>query len=57
MVHCQDDICDYCGCCVAVCPTDAIELKISSLHIDDALCTLCLSCVHVCPFGALEVVE
>ncbi len=57
MVRCQDDKCDYCGCCVAVCPADAIELKISSLHIDDALCTLCLSCVHVCPFGALEVIE
>ena len=57
MIRCQDDRCDYCGSCVAVCPVDAIELEAASLYIDEALCTMCLSCVRVCPFGALEMVE
>jgi len=50
-------LCDLCGTCVAVCPTDAIKLSEIELTIDDERCTMCLNCVHVCPVKALEVVH
>ncbi len=45
--------CDFCGCCVAVCPVDCIELQETSLTIDDDACTLCGNCPKACPVGAL----
>jgi len=47
------DKCDYCGCCVGVCPEDAIELKEAELNIIDESCTNCSKCVWVCPYEAL----
>jgi ferredoxin len=41
--------CDFCGTCVAVCPEDAIELKISTITVDPDRCTLCQFCVDICP--------
>ena len=45
--------CDYCGCCVGVCPEDAIELEEARLEIVEERCTNCAKCVWVCPFEAL----
>ncbi len=50
-------LCDLCGACVAVCPTDAIALSETELAIDEKRCTMCLNCVYVCPVKALEVVH
>ncbi|MBU0517614.1 4Fe-4S binding protein, partial [bacterium] len=33
-LHFTAHLCDYCGCCVAVCPVDCIELEETSLAID-----------------------
>ena len=29
----NNEICDYCGTCVAVCPVDAIELKEFTIRV------------------------
>jgi ferredoxin len=47
------DLCDFCGCCVAVCPVDCIELQEARLIIDVAICTLCGNCPRACPVNAL----
>lgn len=46
--------CDFCGCCVGVCPEDAIELKEAEIKIDENLCTNCSKCVWVCPIEVLK---
>lgn len=54
MIIVKDDLCDFCGTCVSVCPADAIELLEARLVIDLEKCTDCLNCVKVCPFEVLE---
>jgi len=46
--------CDFCGCCVGVCPEDAIELKEAEIKIDEKLCTNCSKCVWSCPIEVLQ---
>ncbi|MBU0519272.1 4Fe-4S binding protein [bacterium] len=53
-MHFTAHLCDYCGCCVAVCPVDCIELEETSLAIDRNICTLCGNCPKACPVGALQ---
>jgi len=57
MIIVKQDLCDFCGTCVAVCPQDAIELFESLLQIIEDRCTECLNCVTVCPLRVLEVKE
>jgi len=45
--------CDFCGCCVAVCPVDCIELEEAKLSIDLQTCILCGFCLKACPVNAL----
>ncbi|MFH1861523.1 MAG: 4Fe-4S binding protein [bacterium] len=52
-LHFREDRCDFCGCCVAVCPVDCIELQESKLAIDFGTCTLCGNCPRACPVQAL----
>ena len=47
------ELCDFCGCCVAVCPVDCIELQETRLSIDFGVCTLCGNCPRACPVSAL----
>jgi len=54
-IYIDNERCDFCGTCVAVCPADAIELKESTILINSEKCTLCLNCVNVCPLGVPEV--
>ncbi|PPA79739.1 MAG: Ferredoxin [ANME-2 cluster archaeon HR1] len=46
--------CGYCGACVSVCPTGAIELIETWIVVDDT-CNNCGICSRICPVGALEV--
>lgn len=54
MISVKDDLCDFCGTCVAVCPHDAIELYEARIVIIKERCTRCLSCIKVCPLRVLE---
>ena len=45
--------CDFCGCCVAVCPVDCIDLREAQLFIDMETCILCGFCPKACPVNAL----
>ena len=56
MIRIKEGVCDFCGCCVAVCPEDCIELAESFIIIDSKKCTLCGLCAQICPFEALEMV-
>ncbi len=47
------ELCDFCGCCVAVCPVDCIELEESRLTLDMNSCIYCGNCPKACPVGAL----
>ncbi|MCX6675866.1 MAG: 4Fe-4S binding protein, partial [Methanothrix sp.] len=46
--------CCYCGACVGVCPTCALELVETWLEVS-ADCKECGICTKICPVGALEV--
>jgi len=49
MIEILPDKCDFCGCCVGVCPEDAIELKEAEINIIDVRCTNCSKCIWSCP--------
>jgi len=49
--------CDLCGCCVGICPEDALELTRTELSIIGARCTNCAKCVLSCPIKAIELVK
>ena len=54
MIDILPDKCDFCGCCVGVCPEDAIELKEAEIFIIDPLCTNCAKCVWSCPIEVIK---
>lgn len=54
-IYINNETCDFCGTCVAVCPTDAIILKESVILINEEKCILCEACVDICPLGVPEV--
>lgn len=45
------EICDKCGICVDVCPTQAISIN-GTVNTDIEACIWCLACVKACPSGA-----
>lgn len=53
----DNEKCDYCGSCVAVCAQDSIVLLENSLTINHNKCNLCLNCSIICPFNALNIKE
>ena len=54
MIDILPDKCDFCGCCVGVCPEDAIELKEAEIYIIDERCTNCAKCVWSCPIEVIK---
>ena len=54
MINIREDLCDYCGACISVCPVDCIEVREYSIKIDDILCIDCDLCVYICPVEVLE---
>ncbi len=57
LINIEENKCDFCGCCVGVCPVDCIELKEADISIDQDICIDCKLCVYVCPIEVLEYVE
>ncbi|MFP4459162.1 MAG: geranylgeranyl reductase family protein [Candidatus Zixiibacteriota bacterium] len=48
-------LCNLCGLCIGICPTDAIESHGNRLNIDDGRCIECDKCLIGCPSGALSL--
>lgn len=54
LIEILENKCDFCGCCVGVCPDDAIELKEAFITIIDARCTNCSKCIWACPIEVIK---
>ena len=48
----DQNICDFCGACCAVCKDDALILRDTSISVDHTKCTLCGKCITICPVRA-----
>ena len=57
MIQIKPDRCDYCGCCVGICPVDCIELSEASITINYEICIDCKLCMYICPIEGFEDVE
>lgn len=57
MIKIKPNKCDFCGCCVGVCPVDCIELKEADIAIDYDICIDCKLCLYICPIEVFEDVE
>ncbi len=57
MIEIESNKCDFCGCCVGVCPVDCIELNEAEINIDMEVCIDCKLCIYVCPIEVLDHVE
>lgn len=51
----NEDLCYGCGACIALCPTNALELSQRLAVVDQKDCTLCEHCIHSCPVFALSI--
>ncbi|MCI8609810.1 MAG: 4Fe-4S binding protein [Firmicutes bacterium] len=50
------DNCVACGCCVKVCPKDAIKVwKGSMAKVDTETCVGCGKCAQECPASVIEI--
>ena len=57
MIDIDHILCDGCGACVDICPTDAILLSAGKASIKQAFCKECQVCVNTCPKGAIQAVK
>jgi ferredoxin len=46
-------LCNYCGACVGMCPTDAIFMDDTVIEIHEDKCIKCGFCVIGCPTAAI----
>jgi digeranylgeranylglycerophospholipid reductase len=53
MIGLRPELCAYCGGCVSLCPTGALELAETRLLVSEERCSGCALCVAGCPTGAL----
>lgn len=50
--------CVACGCCVRVCPKEAIQILLGiSAQVDPEKCVGCGKCAKVCPAALIDMVE
>ncbi len=57
MIEIAENKCDFCGCCVGVCPVNCIEVKEADILIEHEICIDCDICVYVCPIEVLYQIE
>ena len=53
----DEDLCDGCGACIALCPTNALDLVDRLAVVEQSDCTLCEFCIPSCPVFALSIDE
>jgi len=53
----DENLCYGCGACIALCPTNALELEKRLAIVDQKDCTLCEYCIPSCPVSALSIKE
>jgi len=53
----DEDLCYGCGACIALCPTNALDLVSRLAIVEQKKCTLCKHCIPSCPVFALSIVE
>tara|TARA_B100000700_G_C14976280_1_gene824027 strand:- start:459 stop:659 length:201 start_codon:yes stop_codon:yes gene_type:complete len=51
----NEDLCYGCGACIALCPTNALELIDRLAIVEQEDCTLCEHCIPSCPVFALRI--
>ena len=51
----DEDLCYGCGACIALCPTNALDLKDRLAIVEQDKCTLCEHCIPSCPVFALRI--
>ncbi len=51
----NQNLCDACGECVKICPTNALNIVNSKLDLIPLSCINCGACVTACPKGALDL--
>ena len=56
--HVDQDHCVACGCCVKVCPRQAIQVWRGVVaQVDTALCVGCGLCARECPASVIDIKE
>ena len=53
----DEDLCYGCGACIALCPTNALDLVDRLAVVEQSDCTLCEFCIPSCPVFALNIDE
>lgn len=57
-VACIGRECVACGCCMAVCPRDAIRVMYGiRAHLDEEKCVGCGRCAKECPAAVITITE
>ena len=54
MISVVPELCDVCGTCVGVCPSDVITIERNRIVFDNDRCVMCDACVFICPVGAVK---
>jgi Fe-S-cluster-containing hydrogenase component 2 len=54
MILINDDMCELCFGCAAICPVEAIDVDVHQAKIDQEKCTECKYCITACPLGAIS---
>jgi Fe-S-cluster-containing hydrogenase component 2 len=47
-------VCDLCGACVGICPTNCMDMSEHLLEVVGEDCIKCGFCLPTCPLGALS---
>ena len=51
----DEDLCYGCGACIALCPTNALDLVNRLAIVEQKDCTHCEYCIPSCPVFALSI--
>ena len=53
----DENLCYGCGACIALCPTNALDLLNRLAVVEQSDCTKCEHCIASCPVFALSIEE